>query len=32
MSQYNRAIEKMIKFDDIIKEETKEHNTKWPEI
>ena len=25
-------IQKMIKFDDLVKEETKEHNPNWPQI
>ena len=29
MYQYDKTIEKMINFDDVIKEETKEHNPNW---
>ena len=32
MLQYNKTIQKMINFDNVIKEETKEHNPNWPEI
>ena len=32
MEQYNKTIQKMINFDDVMKEETKEHNLNWPEI
>ena len=30
--KYNKMIQKMIKFDDLVKEETKEHNPNWPQI
>ena len=29
---YNKTIQKMINFDDIAKENTKEHNPNWPQI
>ena len=29
---YTYGIQKMINFDDVIKEETKQHNPNWPEI
>ena len=29
---YNKTIQKMINFDDVIKEETKEHHPNWPQI
>ena len=32
MYQYDKTIEKMINFDDAIKEKTKEHNPNWQEI
>ena len=32
MYKYNKTIQDMINFDDVIKEETKEHNPNWPEI
>ena len=32
MLQYNKMIQKMISFDDVIKEETKGHNPHWPKI
>ena len=31
MQQYNKTIQKMINFDHVIKEETKEHNRNSPE-
>ena len=30
--KYNKLIQKMIKFDDLVKEETKEHNPNWRQI
>ena len=30
--KYNKMIQKMIKFDDLVKEETKEHNPNWRQI
>ena len=30
--KYNKTIQKMINFDDITKENIKEHNPNWPEI
>ena len=30
--QYNKTIQKLVNFDEVIKEETKEHNSNWPEI
>ena len=30
--QYNKTIQKIIKFDDVTKEETKELNPNWPQI
>ena len=32
MWQYNKTMQKMINFDDVIKEETKWHNPNWPQI
>ena len=32
MQQYNKTIQKTINFDDVIVEETKEHNPNWPHI
>ena len=32
MQQNSKAIQKMINFDDIVKENIKEHNPYWPEI
>ena len=32
MSQYNKTIQKMINFDDVIEESIKEHNTNGPKI
>ena len=32
MYQYNEAIQKMINFDDVTKENIKEHNPNWPQI
>ena len=29
---YNKAIQKVINFDDVVKENIKEHNPKWPQI
>ena len=32
MQKYNKTIQNMINFDDVIKEETKEHNPNWSRI
>ena len=32
MWQYNKKIQKMINFDDVIKENKKEYNPSWPQI
>ena len=32
MQQYNKAVQKMINFDDVVKENIKEHNPDWPQI
>ena len=32
MQQYNQKIQKMITFDDVTKENMKEHNPNWPEV
>ena len=32
MQQYNKTLQNMIKFDDIAKEETREHNPNQPQI
>ena len=32
MQQCNKTIQEMINFDDVIKEETKEHDPNWPQI
>ena len=32
MWQYNKTIKKKINFDDVIKENIKEHNANWPQI
>ena len=32
MQQYNKMIQKMINFDNVIKEKIKEHNPDWPQI
>ena len=32
MSQYDKTIHKMINFDDVIRENIKEHNGKWLQI
>ena len=32
MQQYNKTIQKLINFDDVTKENIKEHNPKWPQI
>ena len=32
MQFYNKATTKMISFCGVIKDETEEHNTNWPEI
>ena len=32
MKQYNKAMQKMINFDDVTKENIKEHNPNWSEI
>ena len=32
MQQNNKSIQKVINFDHVIKEETKEHKPNWPEI
>ena len=32
MYQYGKTIQKMINFDNVIKEEIKEHNPSWPQI
>ena len=30
MQQYNKTIQNMINFDDVAKENIKEHNQNWP--
>ena len=30
IKQYNKTIQKIIKFDDVTKENIKEHNPNWP--
>ena len=32
IKQYNKTIQKIIKFDDVTKENIKEHNPNWPQI
>ena len=32
MKQYNKMIREMINFDDVTKENIKEHNPNWPQI
>ena len=32
MWQYNKTVQKMINFDDVTKENIKEHNPNWPQI
>ena len=32
MYQYNKTVQKMINFDDVVKENIKEHNPNWPQI
>ena len=32
MQQCNKTIQEMINFDDVIKEETKEHDPNWSQI
>ena len=32
MLQYNRTTQKVISFDDVRKENIKEHNLRWPQI
>ena len=32
MYQYNKTIQKMINFDDVTKENIKEHNPNWPQV
>ena len=32
MQQYNKTIQKIINFDDVTKENIKEHNPNWPQI
>ena len=32
MQQYNKNTPKIINFDDVMKEETKEHNPNWPQF
>ena len=32
MQQNNKSIQKVINFDHVIKEKTKEHKPNWPEI
>ena len=32
MQQYNKTIQKLINFDDFIKEEREEHNPNWLQI
>ena len=32
MKQYNKTVQKMIIFDDVVKENIKEHNPNWPQI
>ena len=32
IQQYNKTIQKIINFDDVTKENIKEHNLNWPQI
>ena len=32
MQQYNKMNQKMINFDDVTKENIKQHNPSWPQI
>ena len=32
MQQYNKVVQKKINFDDVVKENIKEHNPNWPQI
>ena len=32
MQQYYKTIQKMINFDDVTKENIKQHNPNWPQI
>ena len=32
MQYYDKTIQKVFNFDDVIKENIKEHNPNWPEI
>ena len=32
MQQYHNTMQKKINFDDVIKEDIKEHNQNWPQI
>ena len=32
MQQYNKIVQKMINFDDVIKQNIKEHNSNWKQI
>ena len=32
MQQYDKTIQRMINFDDVTKENIKEHNPDWPQI
>ena len=32
MQKYNKAMQKMTNFDDVVKENIKEHNASWPQM